>query len=526
MDQYSEIIIRPIIDGRYQKRALQFIISIIICLLVGQMAYSQTKSIDVWQSSLVQEKKNGLLIYVPDKDGNTIPDFSRVGYHHGNKSIPTYPVLKIITPAEGDNWENIQRAIDEISRNKQDINGHRGTILLKRGEYRVAQTIRISASGIILKGEGDNVNETRIIATGRKKYPLIEIKGEGGYTEVANSRVKIRDQLVSAGSHSFEVTSTTPFKVGDRVIVYRPGTTEWIKALRMDRIVERPGTRQWKANEYNLAFEREITKIEGNRIFIDNPVMMQMEAHFGGGELYKYTFEGRIEEVGVSDIYFESEYQNDEDTEHGWIAIQLDNAENCWVNNITTIHFGFSAVSCERFAKNITISNARCFDPKSPITGGMRYSFNNNGQQNLFMNCLSRNGRHDYVTGSRVCGPNVFYNCISINAFADIGPHHRWAVGTLYDNVITDRDINIQDRGNMGSGHGWTGVTQVLWNCRAERATVQKPWVSGNNYNIGMKGNYAPGHFKDRQDGFWEGLNEKNISPVSLYQAQLKARRK
>lgn len=142
------------------------------------------------------------------------------------------------------------------------------------------------------------------------------------------------------------------------------------------------------------------------------------------------------------------------------------------------------------------------------------------------MNCLSRNGRHDYVTGARVCGPNVFYNCVSINAFSDIGPHHRWATGALYDNVVTDKEINVQDRGNMGSGHGWAGVTQVLWNCRANRATVQKPWASGNNYNIGMKGNHYPGHFKDREDGVWEGLNKDNLEPRSLYQAQLQARRK
>ena len=70
------------------------------------------------------------------------------------------------------------------------------------------------------------------------------------------------------------------------------------------------------------------------------------------------------------------------------------------------------------------------------------------------MNCQSTEGRHDYVTGARVCGPNVFYNCTAFQTYADIGPHHRWAVGTLYDNIITDGEINVQDRGQMGSGHG------------------------------------------------------------------------
>ena len=80
---------------------------------------------------------------------------------------------------------------------------------------------------------------------------------------------------------------------------------------------------------------------------------------------------------------------------------------------------------------------------------------------------------HDYVTGAQVCGPNVFYNCTASQTFADIGPHHRWSVGTLYDNIVTDGEINVQDRGQMGSGHGWAGVTQVLWNCRVNRAAVR-----------------------------------------------------
>lgn len=303
-------------------------------LFIVQVGFTQNKTASTWQSSHVYMDESGMLTYTPDKQGNTIPDFSRVGYHHGTKSIPCYPVVKIITPVEGDNWGNIQMAIDEISKKEPDRNGHRGTILLSRGEYQVSKSIVISTSGIVLKGEGDNVNETRIIATGRKRYPLIEIKGEGRYQEIINSRVKITDEFVPVGSHSFRVTSVDPFKIGDRIIVFRPGTTQWIEAIRMNLIAERPGTRQWKADEYNLAFEREITGIEGNCIFIDNPIVMQMEKQYGGGEVYKYRFDGRIQEVGVSDMYLESEYQAEDDTEHGWIAIQLDNAENCWVKNI------------------------------------------------------------------------------------------------------------------------------------------------------------------------------------------------
>ena len=89
------------------------------------------------------------------------------------------------------------------------------------------------------------------------------------------------------------------YKAGDKIIVYRPGTEQWIKDLKMDQIEERHGTKQWQPNEYNLQFERVITKVEGNKIFIDNPIVMAMEPKYGGGEIYKYTFDGRIYNVGV-----------------------------------------------------------------------------------------------------------------------------------------------------------------------------------------------------------------------------------
>ena len=142
------------------------------------------------------------------------------------------------------------------------------------------------------------------------------------------------------------------------------------------------------------------------------------------------------------------------------------------------------------------------------------------------MNCHTADGRHDFVTGARTCGPNVFYNCTAKKTHADIGPHHRWATGTLYDNITTDGEINVQDRGNWGTGHGWAGVTQVIWNCTAKRAVIQNPWTSGRNYCIGLRGEKYDGRLKGRPDAEWEGQNKAGLEPVSLYIAQLKARKK
>ena len=480
-----------------------------------------------WESKFIKQNKDGSLAYMPDEKGNTIPDFSRVGYYGGDKEIPDVPVVKTIEPAiEGTSGPLIQSAIDEVSKRPLNKDGFRGTILLKKGTYKIPEEIKIESGGIVLRGEGDNANGTRLVAQSKKQVSLINVSGKGNITEIKNTRAKISDEYVPVGSFSFTVSSVSAFNKGDKIIVFRPGTEQWITDLKMDQIEDRGGTKQWQPNEYNLQFERVITKIEGNKVFIDNPIVMAMETKYGNGEIYKYSFDGRISHIGIENIYFESEFEKDTSENHAWDAIAFNKIEHSWIRNVTAKYFGYSCVNLGGQAKNISVLNSNCFDHKSVITGSRRYSFNNNGQLNLFMNCKATDGRHDYVTGARTLGPNVFYNCTAAKTHADIGPHHRWSAGTLYDNIVTDGEINIQDRGNWGSGHGWSGVTQVLWNCSVKRAAVQNPWVNGKNYCIGLKGEKYEGRLKGRPDAEWEGQNMDGLQPASLYEAQLKARKK
>jgi hypothetical protein len=500
-------------------------IRLVFCITAFVLISYGFVSLPPWNSRYVKVSKSGSLEYLPDEKGNIIPDFSRVGYAGGDRSIPDVKVSAIVYPSDSAK-EDIQSVIDQVSKQPLDANGFRGAILLKKGIYKINGSININAGGIVLRGEGNDENGTQLIATTKEHDPLISVSGKGDIKEVPHTRIKITDDYVPAGTFSFHVADARPFKKGDSIIVYRPGTQEWIHDLKMDQIVERPGTKQWQPNEYNFRFERVITRIDGKTIYIDNPIVMPMETKYGGGELYKYTFAGRIQQVGIEKIYFESEYEKDTSENHSWDAIVFNKIENGWIRNVSAKHFAFSCVNLEQGARNISVFDSYCSEHKSVITGGRRYSFSNNGQMNLFMNCHTSDGRHDFVTGARTCGPNVFVNCTATNTHADIGPHHRWSMGTLYDNITTDGEINIQDRGNMGSGHGWVGTTQVVWNCTVKTAAVQNPYVSGKNYCIGLKGEKLPGHFKDRPDAIWEGQNQEGLEPKSLYEAQLKQRRR
>jgi hypothetical protein len=474
-----------------------------------------------WQSRYIKTEY-GRIVPAADEKGNIIPDFSRVGYHKGQDEIPEVRIVKTITaPAAGDSHELIQNAIDDVAKMAPDAKGIRGAILIKKGIYMISGTLRINSGGIVLRGEGQAEAGTVLVAAGEGKRTLLVISGKSAAREMPGTRVNISDKYVPAGSYSFNIENPEHYKSGDEITILRPGTEKWIHDLKMDNIEEREGTKQWAAKDYDLRFEREIIRIEGKRIWVDQPVVMAMESAYGGGIVYRITND-RISENGVENILFRSEYASDTDENHGWYAIEIDNCEHGWVRNVTSRYFGNGCVAMRRGSKYITVGSSKCFDAKSQITGGRRYSFSIDGQMCLVMNCEATEGRHDFVTGSRVSGPNVFFNCKASGTHADIGPHHRWSTGTLYDNIITDGEINVQDRGNWGSGHGWAGANQVLWNCTVKQACVQNPWVSAKNWCIGLTGLKSSGRLKERPDGEWEGLNRKGLTPSSLYIAQLK----
>jgi hypothetical protein len=490
----------------------------IFLLFIGGNAWSQGQ----WQSKLIAIQKNGDLKYMPDSLGNTLPDFSGVGYRQNKVPLPTIPVVKVIEPVSDNAQQIIQAAIDEVAQLPIAKNGFRGAILLKKGIYKIPGSIRITASGIVLRGEGE---DTKLVAAGKGQRSLVVVMGNGAIKETAGTRKQITDQYVPVGATSFTIENTNGLKAGDSIIIYRPAVQQWIEDIKMNQISARDGTRQWNAKEYGLHFERVITKIEKNKVYIDNPVVMAMDKQYGAGEIYRYSFNGRIQNNGIEHLVCESEYNGNEDEDHGWTAIHFNKVVNGWITKVTARHFGYACAHIGNQARNITVSDCQFLEPVSKITGSRRYSFCVDGQLNLVMHCFASEGRHDYVTGAKVCGPNVFYDCKAEKTHADIGPHHRWSTGTLYDNVVTDGEINVQDRGNWGSGHGWAGVNQVLWNCTVKRAAIQSPWASALNYVIGLKGDKYEGRLKGRPDAIWEGQNKPGLTPSSLYLAQLKQKK-
>src|SRR5258705_4114336 len=145
-------------------------------------------------------------------------DFSHAGYMGGGVSIPSVAAMITLSARQGDNTDAIQKAIDEVSKMKI-VNGFRGAVLLNPGTYDCERTLKIYASGVVLRGSGSGMNGTILNLTG-KPHNCIEMKGTV-VSKLIGDSTTIADSYVPAGTYSFQVTNTSIFSVGDTIRITR-----------------------------------------------------------------------------------------------------------------------------------------------------------------------------------------------------------------------------------------------------------------------------------------------------------------
>lgn len=473
-------------------------------ILVPELPSQHLYRSEILRSKIVYEE-NGILQYRPyDEDGNCIPDFSNVGYKNGVAISEDIPIRIILEPNVSTKWdtERIQEAIDQVSNLPIGENGYRGAVLLKKGRYSINRTISMHTSGVVLMGEGDGEQDTVIYADFGKKIPIISIEGIDDMTEITGSRKRILEDFIPVGSHSFTLEDATGYQVGDDVVLHIKKNQNWVDTLQMGKefLHESNGKKPWEPEFYQYHYESKVTAVSGNYITLDQPVVDSCDRRYGDYELYRYRFDGRVRNCGVRDIRVVSAYCSEKtqehdvfgmffsDDEHADIGVFLDKAEECWVKNFTTVHLANQCVCIWKKAKRVTVEMCKFLQPVSTLVGGNRYAFSVNGQQNLVRYCFSECGRHDFVTGGRTPGPNVFFTCIAENSYQNSENHHRWGTATLYDNVSVSGPntyLSSGNRGDCGTGHGWSGANMVFWNCTSPIIAVQKPPLA-QNFAIGV----------------------------------------
>jgi len=486
---------------------------------------------------------SGCLTYEADANQNRIPDFSHAGYKGGGEGIPELTVMQTISPVTGDDTANIQAAIDAVGALTPDANGFRGAVLLNPGTYEVSGQLFLNTSGVVLRGAGDGRdtnNPTIILGTGNTPTQRNLVVLGGGNTgswfeTVSGTTQNITSNFVQVGSYSFEVADTSPYSVGDNIIVYHPGSAAWLAAIDNGGGINDP---DWSVNQFNIIYNRFITDITGNQITVDAPVYNHLDKSLSQSYIYTYDRQNLVTNVGIENLRIDIESAGGTDENHAWSAIAFHQAEDGWAKNLTATGFGYAGVTTRK-ATRITIKNVHAIDPVSQIAGGRRYNFSSENFSNniLYEDCYANNGRHSYaVNGTPSASGIVFLRSTSENPLSTSEPHRQWSQGILYDNFRdfgtlpnNRRVIGLYNRGDAGSTHGWAAVNSILWNVDVSRPgadgkiILEKPPI-GQNYAIGTKGDIDTGP-NNGSLGYVEHSNATGqLQPQSLYEAQLLCR--
>jgi hypothetical protein len=492
------------------------------------------------------ELQNGRLVYGADSDYDRIPDFSTAGYEESDAPIPDVPVkAHVEAQGDADATARIQSAIEVMSSLPQDEHGIRGALLLGPGIYRIAGTINLDVNGVVLRGSGTEKTGTILVAEGLPRG-IVHVGGLGEWKE-DRSRRPILDAVVPVGTHTINVEAPDNFfSVGDHIIVQWNMTEDFIHKLGMDHIPPRRDggdVRQWPTN-MALRFDRRIVAMEHTaveqgdghyKLTLNAPITQRMPKE-DNPVVWKYNFPGRVSQVGVENlrsdgaVFRKAPNYNNPSIPHRTdgsffdsIFLEFDAVENAWMRNIKVENYN-NIVFVHQHGRAITVEDVEGDHIDSPLkkSHAAPFAYEIDGQQVLMQRCnLTGRLNHVWATQARVAGPNVFRDSWAKGSDLDAGPHQRWATGTLWEQLTLKGKYDDYNQWNLGSGHGWAGAFNVVWNSTMDDIQVESP-PGAYNWVIGCKGRVAspqPG-----ANGAYFQSPGTPVEPASLYLEQLKER--
>jgi len=485
-------------------------------------------------SQWVHPSADGHLIYLSDKNGVTIPDYSFAGYHSGGVALPTVPAQINLLPTGADDTAAIQHAIDTVSARPLDAKGFRGAVELAPGVFHCSAALTIAASGVVLRGAGSGVDHgaTTIDLTGDPHVGII-IKGNFALNTISPA-ANITDAYVPFGAHTVHVTDATHIHAGDLVQITKPVTAAWIKYMGMDSL-ERPDRDEHWISAKALYVRRLVTAVSGNAITFQIALMDSYDSQFLGTEHFTVqpvAVSGQAKEVGVEDLRIVAPAASVDFHDAHTIAMEIDDAADSWVRNVAMIDTT-EGVRMDNNSERITLTRVDVEQSTTVTSSARPFDFAINGTQVLVDRATGAGDKVTYfATEPRQQGPVVILDS-TFHGDGNLEPHQRWSTGLLVDNCsVPGGGIHLINRGTMGSGHGWTIGWGVVWNSTAGDFIIQQApgtitWAMGNRGPLKSQGmpdnNGGRVHGTPLPSGIIESQG-KPVTPQSLYLSQLAER--
>lgn len=442
-------------------------------------------------------------------------DYSTCGYHASETAIPDVANAVYVECSDGDMHDILQKAIDYVSSLKPDKNGRRGAVLLGAGTFNIDKPLRISESGVVLRGSGQD--KTTIIKRGIDRGALLYIEGDMSMS--GGDTIAIDGTKTPAGTTTLTLATTKGLQSGDRIRIIRPSTREWIESLGCHDFGGGLDYTGWKPGDIDITWDRTIVSATGNDITIDAPITTTLDAKYGGGFVVTGHNKGEITECGVENMTLASEHNqwNPKDEDHCWDAIWMDNTRDCWVRRVNFRSFAGSAVNIQKNTSRITVEDCIASEPVSEVGGWRRGVFITRGQQTLIQRCVSRKGIHDFAAGFCAAGPNAFVQCEGEESLGFSGSIGSWAAGLLFDIVNIDgNDIAFKNLEQFQFGTGWNTANSMLWQCTGSTLWCYSPDADNRSSAHGCWGTLTG-------NAEWTSSND-HVHPRSLFYAQLEKR--
>jgi hypothetical protein len=475
---------------------------------------------------------SGRLVYRTLPRGDRIVDFSYAGYMGGGVPLPTrLPIGRTVAPSGRDDTAAIQKAIDDVS--AMPLNdGIRGAVLLKPGTFQCGETLKIAASGVILRGAGPTEGGTTLKLTG-EPHMAIAIAGKQE-VKVLGTPAHIVEPYVPSGAQSITVDDGSAFAPGDSIRITRETTPEWLHLMGMDKMVRDGKAETWVGPR--IATLRKIAARNGNVLTLDVPLTDSYDRAYlqpEGTEVEKVEITGTIEQDAIESLHIVAPARAVSLDDPLFGTITFGGLRDGWVRDLL-VDDTTDGIDAFSDTSRITIENVVFRHTTSVTSPAKPADFGLRGTQILVYRCGSSGNDLFFAwTGARNQGPNVVLES-EFHGDGRIQPHQRWATGFLVDNVsVPQGGIDMKNRGEMGSGHGWAMGWGVVWNSSAASLVIQNP-PGAANWSIGTTGaedseamKIIGVHPRDagpsEPQGYIESPNRR-VLPESLYRAQLAER--